>query len=173
MQLLYFPLRHFNHKKMFEYPINLVPLIIFSEETCAASCAQLLSQTAGVKNSQLLKNVPQYYCKVWEKHPRLEITCQYNIGKLIWLHKWKKIKRGQKRFLQQESSKVVEIEQKKIAQSHQVTPSHTKSHPPHSSCCSTLVLLRSHKRLDFTCIHNYLNQSAVVFVFVCYSFSSS
>ena len=76
-----------------------------------------------------------------------------------------------KRFLQQESSKVVEIEQKKIAESHQVTPSHTKSHPPHSSCCSTLVLLRSHKRLDFTCIHNYLNQSAVVFV--CYSFSSS
>ena len=58
MQLLYFPLWHFNHKKMFEYPINLVPFIIFSEETCAASCAQLLSQTAGVKNSQLLKMCP-------------------------------------------------------------------------------------------------------------------
>ena len=72
MQLLYFPLRHFNHKKMFEYPINLVPFIIFSEETCAASCAQLLSQTAGVTNSQLLRNVPQYYCKYWKEDPRLK-----------------------------------------------------------------------------------------------------
>ena len=54
-QLLYFPLRHFNHKKMFEYPINLVPFIISSEENSAASCAQLLSQTAGVTNSQLFK----------------------------------------------------------------------------------------------------------------------
>ena len=48
-QLLHFPLRHFNHKKMFEYPINLrnFPFIIFPKENCAASCANLLSQTAG------------------------------------------------------------------------------------------------------------------------------
>ena len=108
-----------------------------------------------------------HYCKFWERHPRLEITCQYNIGKLIWLHKWKK-KKGTKKIF---TTGVVKSRGDRAEENSEVTPSHTKSHPPHSSCCSTLVLLRSHKRLDFTCIHNYLNQSAVVFV--CYSFSSS
>ena len=106
MQLLYFPLWHFNHKKMLECPINLVPFIIFSEETCAASCAQLLSQTAGVTNSQLLKNVPQYYCKVWEKHPILEITCQYSRIKYEETELIAQVKENRmesKRFLQQES----------------------------------------------------------------------
>ena len=45
-----------------------------------------------------------------------------------------------KRFLQQESSKVVEIEQKKIAQSHQVTRSHTPrtaAVAPHMRWCSS------------------------------------
>ena len=100
-----------------------------------------------------------HYCKFWERHPRLEITCQYNIGKLIWLHKWKK-KKGTKKIF---TTGVVKSRGDRAEENSGVTRSHTKSHPPHSSCCSTLVLLRSHKRLDFTCIHNYLNQSAVVF----------